>query len=106
MPMIRKQVYLTEAEDAKLKRLTLSRGCSAAELLREAISLLAEPDNELALWLRSRDLLVERPGRPTMSKSERTSLQARIDLSLAQSGTPPRLAEAILEERSNDDPYR
>jgi hypothetical protein len=42
MKMVRKQVYLTEAQDEMVKRLAQSRGVAEAEIIRDALDGLVE----------------------------------------------------------------
>src|SRR4051794_25120411 len=41
--MIRKQVYLSREQNRKLKGLAAQRGCTEAEIIREALDYLPEP---------------------------------------------------------------
>ena len=56
--MIRKQIYITSQDEAKLKRLSASRGCSEAELVREAVDLLPETEDRGISALREAGLLL------------------------------------------------
>jgi hypothetical protein len=102
MAMIRKQLYLEPAQDAKLKRLAASRGCTEAEVVREAIEGLPDPEPAFIQRLRERGLLIEYDG-PRTTREEREAMLAALHARIRASGKKPRLTEAILEERDDSD---
>ena len=44
--MVRKQVYLTRAQDRKVKALAEQRGCTEAEVIREALARLPDLESD------------------------------------------------------------
>lgn len=74
MPMIRKQIYITSEDEAKLKRLTASRGCSEAELVREALDLLPETEDRGVAALREAGLLLV-SGEPWVSDKDLADIE-------------------------------
>jgi hypothetical protein len=44
--MVRKQLYITEEQDAKLKRIAAARGSTEADVARSALEALTEPSYE------------------------------------------------------------
>lgn len=42
-PMVRKQLYLARDQDRKLKALATRRGCTEAQVIREALDQLLTP---------------------------------------------------------------
>ena len=61
-PMIRKQVYLAREQDRKLKVLAARRGCTEAEIIREALDRLPDPDRSVDEQLAATGLLVPKGG--------------------------------------------
>jgi hypothetical protein len=97
--MIRKQMYLDERQDAKLRRLARRWRCTQAEVVRKALDSLAEDDDPFVAALRQAGLLVERPDPPDLlSAEEAERLQAQLDEDLSGRG-PLRLSEAVWESR-------
>ena len=104
MRMIRKQVYVTAEDDAKLKRLAGQRRCSEADLVREGIGLLPDENDEVLARLRAAGLVVERPegAVPRIEEIEDAERQLR-DWFTANPRADPRLTEAVLKEREERD---
>ncbi len=104
MRMIRKQVYVTAEDDAKLKRLAGQRRCSEAAVLRLAIDALFEEDDAVVVRLREAGLLVERPSGPGPTLEETSEAERRLDDWFAtHPDADPRLTAAVLEEREERD---
>ena len=102
MAMIRKQVYIERKQDAKLKRLASARGCTEAEVVRDAIEALPDAEPKFVQRLREMGLLVEHEG-PKSTREERARVRAKFDEVLRSRGANPRLSDAILEERDESD---
>lgn len=58
--MIRTQVQLTEEQAAKLRRVAADRGVSLAEVIRDAVDRIQDPDSTSQRWARA--LAVARRG--------------------------------------------
>ncbi len=59
--MVRKQLYLTQEQDAKVKRLARGRGATEAEVIREALDAYDEHAEPVVTALRERGLLADPP---------------------------------------------
>jgi hypothetical protein len=98
--MIRKQVYLRRDQDRKIKCLAAQRGCTEAEVIREAIERLPGPENEMIAKLRAAGLLAPKPDRPDLpTGAEAEALEAKLYAWLDSLPEPLGLSEAVLEER-------
>lgn len=62
--MIRKQIYLEADQDRKLKCLAQQRRVTEAEVIREAIEGLPEPEDDFIAMLRAAGMLAEKPPLP------------------------------------------
>ncbi len=102
MRMIRKQVYVTAEDDAKLKRLARQKHCTEAAIVREGIQLVPEEGGSVREKLRGLGLLVEPPPGPLLDPAETAALQARLEAKLRARETPLRLTDAVLQERDED----
>ena len=104
--MVRKQIYLERAQDRKVKRLAAHRGCTEAEVVREAIDRLpeAEGDDIIAI-LEEAGLLLpkEAPGPDDLSQEELEALEAEYEAWLATRTEPIGLSEAVLADRRERD---
>lgn len=100
MRMIRKQVYLDPAQDAKLKRLAASENCTEAEVVRRAIDGLrdCQPQNDVVRRLREAGLLIEPTREPRMTDEELTRRLKELDEWCLRHG-PVGLAAAVIAER-------
>jgi hypothetical protein len=98
--MIRKQVYLRREHDRKVKCLAAQRGCTEAEVIREAIERLPEPEDEVVAKLRAAGLLVPKPDDPDLpTGAEAAALEAELYAWLDSLPEPLGLSEAVLKER-------
>jgi len=99
-PMVRKQVYLDREQNRKLKALAARRGCTEAEVIRDALDRLPDPDGALLSRLRSGGLLAPKPRfadlpRGAAARAEREELDAWLD----RARDDLRLSEAVLDDR-------
>src|SRR5438067_1026629 len=97
-PMIRKQVYLGRHQDRKLKALAARRGCTEAEIIREALDRLPDPDGDVIEQLRAEGLLAPKPEFPDLPRG--AAARAELDEFEAWLDANPedlRLSEAVLE---------
>ena len=100
-PMIRKQVYLEREQDRKLKALAARRGCTEAEIIREALDRLPDPDRSAEEQLAATGLLVPKRDDPAAPRGPAArTLEAEVEAWLAARPTSLGLSEAILEDRS------
>lgn len=51
--MVRTQIQLTEEQARRLKRMAAERGVSVAEVIREAVDRLPDPDDRAERWARA-----------------------------------------------------
>jgi hypothetical protein len=102
--MIRKQVYLTPAQDQRLRTLAARWGCTEAGVMRAALDQLKDEQVESPAVRRLREagMLVE----PTdgdedemLSDEELDALEAEIDAWFEEHPTPLHLSEAVFEDR-------
>ena len=103
--MVRKQFYLLQAQDRKLKRLAVARGCTEAELIRDAVDQLPDPEGDVTARLQAAGLLAVLPyDENTPTPEELEALEAELDEWLDSLPEPLGLSEAILAERE-ESPY-
>jgi len=93
--MLRKQVYLTPEEEAKLKRLARTTERTEAEILRLALDLLPEEEAPLLLALAAEGLL-EVPERAVSPEQMEEAYRRYLD---QVAGRRIGLSEALLGER-------
>ncbi|MGH2354580.1 MAG: hypothetical protein ACRDJN_23475, partial [Chloroflexota bacterium] len=73
MTMIRKQLYIEDKQQRKLRTLAARWGCTEAEVVRKAIDRLADPDDLDSLVIRrlsEAGLLVPPPDDPDLPSAE------------------------------------
>jgi hypothetical protein len=98
--MIRKQVYLERAQDRKLKALAKLRHCTEAEVIRDALDRLPDPEGSVVEQLAAAGLLAPKPPLDeVLSDEELRALEAEVDAWLDQLPEPLNLAEAVLADR-------
>src|ERR671923_380930 len=98
--MVRKQVYLGREQDRKLKALAARRGCTEAELIREALERLPDPEGNVIEQLRAEGIIAPKPDFPDLprgaaAKAEREELEAWLEANPENL----RLSEAVDEDR-------
>jgi hypothetical protein len=102
--MVRKQVYLPQKQNRKLKAIAELRGCSEAEVIRDALDRLPDPDVSVVERLRAAGLLATiPPNEDTPTAEELRALEAEHEAWLATLTEPLGLAEAVLAEREEAD---
>src|SRR5688572_22136091 len=104
--MVRKQVYLERDQDRKLKALAARRKCTEAEIIREALDRLPDPESDdIVARLEAAGLLVPKPepGLPTEDEEGKSSeeLWAEWDTLLANRNQPLGLVEALRKDRDS-----
>ena len=104
MTMIRKQLYITPAQQRKLRTLAARRGCSEAEVMRAAIDRFdTDLASEIDRVLMGAGLLAPPPpleeGEKELTEEEDALLEAEIDAWAATLPKPIRLADAVIEDR-------
>ncbi len=103
--MVRKQVYLGREQDRKLKSLAARRGCTEAEIIREALDRLVEPQDDALAQLEAEGLLVSVDVDPKLprgkaAKTFRAEFERWLDsVSASDVERNLRLSEAVLEDR-------
>jgi hypothetical protein len=114
--MIRKQVYLEKDQDRKLKALAAQRRCTEAELIREALDRLPEPESDEILvrlegaGLLAPELAPEANARRAQKRARGASgdrevqsvarLEAEHAAWLAARAAPLELVEALRQDRA------
>jgi len=99
--MVRKQLYLAREQDRKLKALAASRGCTEAEVIRDALDHLPDPGLGMQDQLAAAGLLVPKDNDPGLPHGPAVAaLEAEVDVWLAKRATALDLSEAVLEDRS------
>lgn len=103
--MIRKQVYLLQSQNQKLKALAAVRGCTEAEVIRDAVDRLPDPEGSVVERLRAAGLLATMHFDDDVpTGDELTALEAELDAWLYAQPGPIGLTEAVLAER-DESPY-
>ncbi len=102
--MIRKQFYISSEQDRKLKQLAIQRNTTEAEIVREAIDLLTESQEDpLTRELRAAGMLAEKPPLPPeLQGKDLRKLEAELWERLKESKVT--LSDAVLQERE-ESPY-
>jgi len=102
--MVRKQLYLAPSQNRKLKRLAKERHCSEAEVLRQAVEALPEPDDPIE-QLRAMGLIKpKRPLPPELVGVDPKALHAQLMESLGERAKDVKLGETVLQMRA-ESPY-
>ena len=102
--MVRKQVYLRQAQDRKLKALAAARGCTEAEVIRDAVDQLPDPGGSVRDQLRAAGLLATLPpDEGVVTGDELRQLEAELDAWFETLTEPIGLGQAILDEREESD---
>jgi hypothetical protein len=99
--MVRKQLYLAREQDRKLKALAARRGCTEAQVIRDALDQLPDPALGIEDQLAAAGLLAPRSedaGAPVGHPAR--ALEAEVDAWLAARPAGLGLSEAVLEDRS------
>ena len=98
--MVRKQIYLARDQDRKLKALAAVRGCSEAEVVRDALDRLPDPGGNVRDQLMAAGLLAPKPPMDDpLTDAELEALEAEVDAWLDQLPEPLGLAEAVIADR-------
>ena len=103
--MIRKQLYIEDKQERKLKALSRRWGCTEAEVVRKAIDRLADPDDLDSLIvqrLSDAGLLVPPPPYeppPDLRQGETLDEWEERTQAWLDEQPPMGLGEAVLEER-------
>ncbi|HEX3244117.1 MAG TPA: CopG family transcriptional regulator [Chloroflexota bacterium] len=97
--MIRKQIYLAEDQDRKVKRLAAQRRCTEAEVIRDAVDQVPDPDGDDREKLRAAGLLVDTSNFDAPEGAELEAMKARLEKYFSSRDTPIGLSKAVLDER-------
>ncbi|MFN0069949.1 MAG: CopG family transcriptional regulator [Chloroflexota bacterium] len=98
--MIRKQIYLQRDQNKKVKRIAAARGCTEAEVIRQAVDQIVEPGDAVLEKLRAEGLLVDTSDMDAPSGKELEKLERELDDWLVSRGRPLGLSQAVLDERA------
>jgi hypothetical protein len=98
--MVRKQFYLEPEQDRKLKMIASRRGCTEAEVVREALARLPGVEDDALAQLEADGLLAPSEVDPDLPQGDaaRAFLEA-YQRWLDRHPRSTRLSEAILEDR-------
>ena len=103
--MVRKQIYLSQEQNRKLKLIAAARGDTEAEVIRDAVDRLPDPEGDLVQRLRAAGLLATvRVGDDVPTGEDLAELEAEVEAWLDGLTEPLGLTEAILAERE-EAPY-
>ena len=98
--MIRKQIYLAREQDRKLKALAAVRGCTEAEVIRDALDRVPDPDGSALDRLAAAGLLAPQPPLvDELTDDKLRELEAEHEAWLDSLSEPLDLAEAVLADR-------
>jgi hypothetical protein len=98
-PMVRKQIYIPQAQNQKLKRIAAERHCTEAEVVRTALDRLPDPDGDDIEKLRAAGMLLEVEGIEPMDPAVLQELERQIAAWHRARGKPVGLSQAVLDER-------
>jgi hypothetical protein len=100
--MVRKQLYLARDQDRKLKALAARRGVTEAQVIRDALDQLPDPDLGIDEQLSAAGLLAPKPDDPTAPIGNAArAIEAEVDAWLATHPAGLGFSEAVLEDRSS-----
>jgi predicted DNA-binding protein len=105
--MVRKQLYITQEQERRLKAAARREGRTEAGVVRELLEQLPEArvkatdETEIMRRLREKGLLP--PAKPPLSNEEYEALRHKLE-AWAKTHPNPRLAEAVIEMRE-ESPY-
>ena len=97
--MIRKQIYLAEGQDRKLKKIASERRCTEAEVIRDALDRLPDPEGDIVERLRAAGLLVDTSDIQAPEGAELEAIKVRLEAWHKSRGRPIGLSQAVLDER-------
>ena len=99
--IVRKQVYLAREHDRKLKALAAHRGCSEAEVIRDALDRLPDPTGSIEDQLAAAGLLAPVGDvSDAPAGAELRALEAEVEAWLDAHATGLGLSEAVDADRS------
>ena len=99
--MVRKQLYLASEQDRKLKALATRRGCTEAQVIRDALDQLPDPDQGLEEQLAAAGLLAPKSDDPSAPVGQAArALEAEVNAWLATRTSGLGLSETVQEDRS------
>jgi hypothetical protein len=104
MKMIRKQLYITDQQQRKLRRLAGRRGCTEAEVVRAALDALPDAEGLIDDRLRAAGALADPPDDRDLpsgpaAEGEAEALEAELDAWLATLDGPLGLSAAVIADR-------
>src|SRR5947207_16009936 len=99
MAMVRKQVYISSEQEQKLKRVADARGCTQAEVVREAIDRLPEYDDPITRCLAEAGLLAPPPDDGDIPSEEEAEQIEREIAEWGRQHCPFGLSEAVWKDR-------
>ena len=103
MKMVRKQVYITPDDEAKVRRIARHRLCTEAQVIRDAIGALPSGEDAGLAAVRAAGLLMEPEGSP-VSDAELAEAEREWEEIAARIGDI-RLSDAVIEEREERDAF-
>lgn len=98
--MVRKQLYLEPDQEQKVKRLAKLLACTEADVIRQAIDRLPDPERSVEEQLQAAGVLAPPPTDPDMPAGlEEAEIEREFEKWVAGAGQPLGLTEAVLEGR-------
>jgi len=99
--MIRKQVYLASEQDRKLKSLASRRRCTEAEIIRDALDRLPDPEaDDIEAKLSAAGLLVPSPDFPDIPRGRAAqALEAEFERWLAEQPADTDFGDDVIRDR-------
>ena len=98
--MVRKQLYIEDEQEQKVRRLAASWGCTEAQVIRTALDRLPDPDASIEDRLSAAGLLAPPPSfDDALDGAELEALEAELEAWLERQPTSLGLTEAVLEDR-------
>jgi hypothetical protein len=103
--MIRKQVYLAPEQDRKLKSLASRRRCTEAEIIREALDRLPNPDtDDVEAKLSAAGVLAPAPDFPDVPRGRAAqALEAEFERWLAEQPPDTDLGDDVIRDRAESE---
>jgi hypothetical protein len=97
--MVRKQLYIEDRQQRKLRRLAEAWGCTEAAVMRQALDRLPDPEDFLKQRLAAAGLLAPPDDDPDLDNVDVEELEREYEAWLATQKEPLGLSEAVLEDR-------
>jgi Arc/MetJ-type ribon-helix-helix transcriptional regulator len=99
--MVRKQIYLKPRQDRKVKAIAATRGTTEAEVIRDAVDRLPDPEGDLISRLEAAGVILPpEPDVDPMTDDELRALEAEVEAIFESFPPEMSVSDAIIEERN------